>query len=311
MNSDFLSKCQQWWTPERLNKLTAGKKLVLTPLDAPELLRVMGLLNPDASMSADNVSKFLQINHMLHLLMPTLEDLRSRFTVVRVFDACCGNSFLTLLLGWLFAHRWNKSCEIIGVDLNAKVIHQSQERAKKLGLENVLKFKVAPVGNETWVEAYGDLFHPATGADVPRPHLVVALHACDTATDYALAAAIHTKADAIAVAPCCQAELAKIWKDVKITDHPFRPIFETPNLRREIAAQVTDTMRLLLCRSRGYEVTATEFIPASHTPKNRLLLCIRRGNYLKGASMEFERLKQSLASTTIQLESLLAEEGRA
>ncbi len=306
MDQEFAIKCRSWWTPERLQKITGGKNLLLTPPRAPELLRVMGLLNQDGSMSSDNVSKFLQINHMLQLMLPSLEDLRQRFKVVRVFDAGCGNSFLTLLVAWLFRSHWQKECEIIGVDLNTKVIQQSLQRAKTLGYDEFLKFAVAPIADTTWNEVYRSGFQTPESEEIPRPHLVTALHACDVATDYALSAAIHRKADVIAVAPCCQAELAQKWKGLPASDHPFHPIFATPNLRREIAAQCTDTFRLLLCRAHGYEVTATEFVPASHTPKNRLMLCVRRGNYLRRAADEYERLKEALGGCAIKLETLLA-----
>jgi len=306
VDQEFITKCQKWWTPERLQKITGGKNLLLTPPRAPALLRVMGLLNQDGSMSSDNTSKFLQINHMLQLMMPSLEDLRERFKVVRIFDVGCGNSFLTLLVAWLFRTHWGKDCEIIGVDLNAKVIQQSVQRAKTLGYESCLKFAVAPISNTTWQDIYTQSFPLSPDQEVPRPHLVTALHACDVATDHALAAAISLKSDVIAVAPCCQAELAKQWKALPASDHPFHPVFATPNLRREIAAQMTDTLRLLLCRAHGYEVTATEFVPASHTPKNRLLLCVRRGNYLRQAADEFTRLKGALGDCTITLEALLA-----
>ena len=91
-------------------------------------------------------------------------------------------------------------------------------------------------------------------------------------------------------------------------DHPFAPLFHTPNLRRETAAVITDAMRVLLVRGHGYEVTATEFTGSEHTAKNRLLTCVRRGNYLAQAGEEFQRLKEALAQQSITLEELLASE---
>lgn len=298
MRNEFEAKATRHWTKDREDKLTAGKNLLLKPSNAAWLLRVIGLLNGDASMAADNARKFLQINHMLTLLKPQLEDLARRHATVRVFDACCGNSYLTLLVAWLFHEQWKKPCFILGVDRNAKLIERSAKRAADLGYDGFLQFATDTVDNDTWTR------HVPTGE---RPHLLLALHACDIATDFALAAGVHAKADVIAAAPCCHAELAQKWKDLGATikEHAFAPIFRTPNLRRETAAQLTDTLRLLLLRSRGYEVTATEFVPSDHTPKNRLLLAERRGNVLASAQAEHQALKAALGDQAIKLEELL------
>ena len=298
MRIPFEAKAAVHWTKDREDKLTSGKNLLLKPSNAAWLLRVIGLLNADASMAADNTRKFLQINHMLTLLKPQLEDLAARHQPVRVFDACCGNSYLTFLVAWLFHDAWKKPCFILGVDRNDKVIARSTARAEELGYSEFLSFAADAVGDDTWTK------HVPGGE---RPHLLLALHACDTATDFAIAAGIKAKADVIATAPCCHAELAQKWKDLGAAakDHPFSPVFRTPNLRRETAAQLTDAMRFLLLRSRGYEVTATEFVPSDHTPKNRLLLAERRGNFLAAAATEHQALKAALGDQAIKLEELL------
>ncbi|MBM4253242.1 MAG: SAM-dependent methyltransferase [Deltaproteobacteria bacterium] len=309
-DTEFTAKATRHWTKEREAKITGGKDWLIRPSESAPVLRAVGLLNADASMSADAVRKFSQINHMLTLLRPVLEDLVARHQQVRVVDACCGTSYLSLLLAWLLRHKWHKDAQIIGIDANAKVIATSQQRAVALGLGDMLRFTAARVGDRPWHDIYGALFPVASDGEIsaaPRPHLVISLHACDTATDHAMAFAVHAKADAMAFAPCCHAELARKWKDLaeSKTLHPFSPIFQTPNIRRETAAHFTDTMRMLLLRSRGYEVTATEFVPAAHTVKNRLLLCQRRGQYLKSAGVEFSEMKAALLNTGIILEDLL------
>src|SRR5690606_35070577 len=107
-----------------------------------------------------------------------------------------------------------------------------------------------------------------------RLHAVLALHACDTATDDALALGIRRNADVLAVAPCCQAELAQHFRKPGSApaDSPLAVILHSPNLRREACAVFTDALRLALVRALGYEATATEFIESSHTPRNRLIL---------------------------------------
>jgi SAM-dependent methyltransferase len=301
LRAEFEAKAAVHWTKDREAKLTSVKNLLVRPSNAAWLLRVIGLLNGDATMSADNSRKFLQINHMLTLLKPQLEDLGRRHAPVRVFDACCGNSYLTFLIAWLFHEEWKKPCLIVGVDRNERLIARSTQRAADLGYAQFLSFAADTIDDGTWER------HVSVGE---RPHLLVALHACDIATDFAIAAGIKGKADVIATAPCCQAELAQKWKDLGATAkaHPLAPIFRTPNLRRETAAQLTDAMRLLLLRSKGYEVTATEFVPSDHTPKNRLLLAERRGNFLAAAAEEYRALKTALGDQTIKLEELLRDD---
>ena len=291
---DFNDIAHKWWTSERLKKIMGDKKYSITPVSAPLLLRSLGLLNSDATMSPDNLKKFIQINHMFNLLEPHFEDLVKRHKVVRILDAGCGKSYLTFLLAWCFLEKWKHPAEIIGVDTNTKIIKSCNEKAEKLGFSNILHFESASMLTYKWNKD-------------SRPNAVVALHACDTATDMALSFAIKEKADFIAVAPCCQAELARKWKDDD-TVHPLSPVFHTPQVRREIAAHFTDALRICLIRSRGYEVTATEFVPSSHTPKNRLITCVRRGNHLESAENEFNSLKEHIGGKSITLEELLTTE---
>jgi hypothetical protein len=299
----FAQKAKAYWAEAQCKKLMGDKKYLLTPSDAPDLLRVLGLLNSDASMSADAVRKFQQINHMVNLLLPQLVEISERHKNPLLLDACCGTSFIALVLAWLFHTKWNKSCRIIGIDRNPAVIAKSRERAELLGYGEFCKFSVGEVSEAGWLVAQQTLFPEA---EASRPHLLAALHACDTATDYALALGVKAGADFMAIAPCCQAELAKQWSEVKAAEHPFAPIFQTPNLRRELAASFTDTLRLLLIRGHGYEVTATEFVPAAHTPKNRLLVCTRRGKFHKESKAQYQALKSALAGSTLTLENLLS-----
>jgi len=318
MDQRFQDKARIYWTPERLAKVTGGKKLLVTPDRAPLLLRTMNLLNADGSMSANDVRKFRQINHMAALMAPELERLSGQMKEVRILDVGCGNSYLTLLAAWLFHEHWHKPCQIIGIDTHEQRITASRDRAQMLGYQGFLKFHLLTAGSNAWQEAWRAGFGSQEGQEsisssgevvppvaVPRPNVVIALHACDTATDEALALGFAEKADFIAVAPCCQAELAATWTQLASSQHPMSPLFRSPHLRRETAAHITDMMRMLLMRSVGYEVTATEFVGLEHTPKNRLITCIRRGRYLKEAWDQFLEFKHSWSDTSIALEGML------
>ena len=294
---------EKHWTSERLKKLTGGKKLLLLPTNGADLLFTLGLMNRDASLSADQVSKYLQINHMLELTRRPLERLKERFPKVRLLDCGCGNSYLTFLLAWYFKEILRHPFEIVGIDTNSKFIERSRERAITLGFETSVTFEAKSVDEfyQTMSEQPEDLKKSS------RFHGIFSLHACDTATDDALGLALRTSADFIACAPCCQAELARKWTEFSGTNssHPFKVIINAPLLRRETGALMTDALRILLLRGSGYEVTTTEFVPSEHTPKNRLISAERRGSYLKEAMVEYVTLSDSLGEVSIKLEGLL------
>jgi SAM-dependent methyltransferase len=268
------------WTEERTRALTGGKRLAVLPGEAPVLLRALGLLHRDATMPPAQVRKFLQINHVVRVLEPALAALRARHPVIRIVDAGCGRSYLTLLLAWCARERWRHPVEILGVDRNPDVIAECRRRTALAELDDVVRFEVARLED----------------VRIPDIHAVLALHACDTATCDAIALGAARAAELIAVAPCCQAELARAWAALAERGGGagpglggFAPIWRAPHLRREIAAHVTDAMRALLLRAAGYRVTALEFVPAQHTAKNTLLRAVR-AEPDPGARAEYDAL---------------------
>ncbi len=298
------SDSKTYWTPERQKKFLGGRQLILTPWQGERLLRTLGLTNKDGSLSADSSRKFIQINHMLQLILGEVKKLADQIPALHVVDAGCGNAYLSFLVYWYLHEIKKVPTSILGVDFEAERLARAQQRSEELGYASQLRFAQADLRSFEWQKTYTETFGPA--ATAPRPHLFLALHACDTATDYALAEAIRCKSDVIAVAPCCQAELAHAWKSLSSYDSlGLKPVLQNAHFRREVGADMTDMLRVLLLRSRGYEVTATEFVPSEHTPKNRLLLAVRRGSYLLAAQQEYEALKASLGGVAITLEQLL------
>ncbi len=293
--SNFVEKALKHWTKDRIEKLTAGHKYQILPNLAPGLLRTLGILNQDGTMSADATRKFIQVNHLLALFKPHFEDLNTRHKEVKILDAGCGSSVLTFTLAWAYQNLWNHPTKILGIDSNAKLIDKSLANAQHVDFADTIEFKCSSISEFIWTD------HPL-GSD-SRPHAVVALHACDTATDDAIALGIREKSDFIAVAPCCQAELAKKWKTLadQTKNHALKPVFHNPHLRRELGANFTDLMRVLILRGHGYEVTTTEFTMSHATPKNTLILATRRGRYHKESQQEFHALAEWCGGTSISL----------
>lgn len=303
MDQRFVERAQRYWTPDRLARVTGGKDLLVHPDEAPYLLRVMGLLNGDCSMSTKCVRKYRQINHMLRLIMTKVEAVARLKKPVCVLDACCGSSFLSLLLAWLFEEKLRVDYRVLGLDRNPQAIEDSRERVRLMGWGARTGFGVGTIDERSWRRNFNEVF-PADSAD-SNPNILIALHACDTATDDALMLGVRLGSELIAVAPCCQAELARQWKDATVVKSPIEIFMQTPEFRRECAADATDAMRMLLMRSSGYDVWAREFVPSDHTPKNRLLICLKGDADVQMAMNEYLAFKNAMGGMGIGLESRL------
>ncbi len=305
---ELLSRAREHWTAARLGELARGKALLLPPVEAAPLLRTIGLLHRDASMPPAQVRKYWQVSHMVTLLGSALRALLAEHAVVRILDAGCGRSYLSLALAWVAEHRWGGRVQILGVDRNADVLDECRRRARFSQLDHALRFSASSLGaldlRAAWAEAFaapeaavdlvdearalagealGSARAPASASALSAldVHAVISLHACDTATCDALALAARLGAPLVAVAPCCQAELARGWAALAEQPdapgnepRPFRAVWSMPHLRRETAADITDAMRAVLLRACGYEVSAIEFVPSQHTRKNTLIKAI-------------------------------------
>lgn len=286
---EFTRLAHAHWTPARTADLTGGKQLEIVPAEAPLLLRALGLLHRDASMPPPEVRKFLQINHVVRVMRSAIAELSSSYPIVRLLDAGCGRSYLTLLLAWCAKHRWGQRIEVLGVDRNATLIDECRRRTAIAELDDVVRFEARSLHDL-------ELVAPVHG--------VFGLHACDTATCDAIALGIRLDAHLIAVAPCCQGELARGWSALEGAG-AFAPIWRMPHLRQETAAHLTDAMRVLLLRSAGYEVTPLEFIAHEHTKKNTLIRALRRGLPDEAARAEYETLVTATGGVGIALAGVL------
>jgi hypothetical protein len=260
------------WTPQRLRELSRDKTLLLPPVEAAPLLRSLSILRADGSIPPDRMRKYLQINHMVAVLGPSLRELMASRPVVRIVDAACGKSYLSLLLAWVMREMHHHPVEVLGVDRNVALIDEVKRITALAEIRDVRHeasaLSVLDVRG-AWARAFGQ----------EQPiDAMIALHACDTATDDAIALGVDLGVTLIAVAPCCQAELARGWAARAESGEPsdFAPVHRAPHLRREIAASLTDAMRTELLRAVGYQVWPIEFVPSEHTPKNTLLRAMRR-----------------------------------
>ena len=284
----YSARAREHWTPERTAALADGKRLAILPGEAPALLRALGLLDGDGALPPDRARKFFQINHLVRLIELPMTALHAAHATVRVVDAGCGRSYLTLLLAHVAKQR-GVGIDVLGIDRNPALIEECRRRTALAELDDVVRFEARPVDDP---------------GELGEVHAVVALHACDTATCDAIALGVAANASLIAVAPCCQAELARSWSELEHTTGGFAPVWRAPHLRREIAAHVTDAMRMTLLRAAGYRVSAAE-LASEHTKKNTLLRAERDDVDRDAARAEYAELVATTGGRGLHLANRL------
>ncbi len=257
----------------RARKVMGGKNRALRPDASADLLRVIGIMNPDGTISARSAKKYKQVNHFVELCRPVWERrVAQRSPTVeaplRILDLGCGNAYLGFVLAEAL-HQAEVPMRLHGVDRREDFIDQCRQRAEALGRPG-LSFETNSIA---------DVDLPSTPLG-GTPELVVALHACDTATDDALALAVRAGAGSILAAPCCQHELSGQLQDLEPATTgaaaPVPALLKHSVLRQDYAAQLTDGLRVELLEACGYHVDAIEFVGSQHTPKNLLLRAHRR-----------------------------------
>nr|WP_304466048.1 SAM-dependent methyltransferase [Vitiosangium sp. GDMCC 1.1324] len=226
------------------------------PDQSKELLRELHLLTREGNLNADALRKLKQVNHLVGLLKPAMEDVQTRHDAPVVVDAGSGNAYLGFILYELFL-KDAEAGTLVNVEGRPELTQRAKERAGRLGFGR-MEFQTAHLETAQWPE---------------RVHLLTALHACDTATDDALAVAIQKGADHVAVVPCCQAEVAAQLKESRqAVDPTLALLYQHAWHRREFGSHLTNVIRALTLEAFGYQVTVTELTGWEHSLKNELIL---------------------------------------
>ncbi|RIX50860.1 SAM-dependent methyltransferase [Paenibacillus nanensis] len=218
---------------------------------APFLVE-LGIMTPEGRVHAKKQDKYRQINRFLEMVSDVLDSL-PRDREIKIVDFGCGKSYLTFALYHLLAVEQGRDISVVGLDLKEDVIAFCSELANKLGYEK-LRFLVGDIAEYEGQES----------AD-----MVVTLHACDTATDAALAKAVGWGASVIMSVPCCQHELFR-----QVENDVLSPLLTQGLLKERFAALATDAVRGNLLEVLGYKVHMLEFVDPEHTPKNLLIRAV-------------------------------------
>ena len=231
------------------------KQYILEEGTMVPFLRDLGVMTEEVKIVRTKFDKFRQINRFLEFIEDILPQL-DKGREVTILDFGCGKSYLTFAMYYYLHELKQYDIRIIGLDLKTEVIRHCNELSKKYGYEKL-----------TFLE--GDI---ADYEGVDRVDMVVTLHACDTATDYALAKAVGWHAKVILSVPCCQHEI-----NGQIANDVLKPILKHGLLKERFSAIVTDALRAEYLEREGYEVQVLEFIDMEHTPKNILIRAIDTG----------------------------------
>ena len=258
-------------TEERRNVQLAHnrvKKYILEEGIPVPFLVDLGVQTKDGKVVRSRYDKFKQINRFLEFIQDILPTL-SKERTVHIIDFGCGKSYLTFAIYYYLHDLKGYDVEITGLDLKEDVIANCNRLSVKYGYEKLrfIKGDIAEYDGQNAVD------------------MVVTLHACDTATDYALAKAVGWGAKVILSVPCCQHEVNK-----QIRNEELSSLLKYGIIRERMAALITDAVRANLLESEGYETSILEFIDMEHTPKNLLIRAVKR-DHVDEYRQEEERQK--------------------
>ena len=257
----------------------------LRPGQSVELLKELHILTRDGRLNQDSRRKLKQVHHLVQFIEKLLLELPDQGAHATLADHGAGKSYLGFML-YDFFFKGRGDGVIYGIETRAELVERSRELAARLGFEG-MRFLPLSVAES------------AQSSELPaRIDVVTALHACDTATDDAIAFGLAKQARAMVLVPCCQAEVAACLRQNKalaLSRTPLAELWRHPLHTREIGSQLTNVLRCLYLEASGYQVTVTELVGWEHSMKNELILARHTG--------------QRKASAAQRLRALLAEFG--
>ena len=239
----------------------------LLPEDDP-VFAALGLADARGRIKPSRMAKYRQVEDFLRILDRSVADAIARGHLrapsagepLRIVDLGCGNGYLTFAAQRFLSERRELPVRVTGVDVKEQSRDHNNAVARELGIDAT--FVAGTIGEAVFDDA---------------PDVVLALHACDTATDDALARAVGWEAALVLAAPCCHHDIAAQLRAAP-APAPYASLVRDGILRERFADTLTDTLRALLLRRAGYRVDVMEFVDSAHTPRNTLLRAVRTGS---------------------------------
>ena len=269
-------------TTAKVPATDAGVLQELRPGQSVELLKELHILTREGKLNQDSRRKLKQVYHLFQFIEPLLHEFSQAEHAPTLADHGAGKSYLGFILYDLYFKALGRG-HIYGIEWRADLVEKSHLLAQRLGFERMsfLNLSVAD----------------STGAtELPeRIDLVTALHACDTATDDAIAFGLQKKVRAMVLVPCCQAEVAaclRQGKALQLARTPLAELWRHPLHTRELGSQITNVLRCLYLEANGYQVTVTELVGWEHSMKNELIVAKYTGQKKRSAVERLQALLQ-------------------
>ena len=261
----------------------------LRPGQSIELLKELHILTREGKLNQDSRRKLKQVYHLYQFIEKLLNELPGAGARATVADHGAGKSYLGFILYDLFFKNLSGG-RIFGVETRPELVQKSQELASKLGFDRMsfLNLRVSDAAQSDEMPSQIDV--------------VTALHACDTATDDAIAFGLAKKARYMVLVPCCQAEVARALGQNKVfalKRTPLAELWRHPLHTREMGSQITNVLRCLYLEAMGYQVTVTELVGWEHSMKNELIIARHTGQPQRNAAERLRALLQEFGLTAL------------
>ena len=278
--------------PQVIEELRSGQSI--------ELLKELHILTREGKLNQDTRRKLKQVYHLYQFIEPLLNDVLNTGTAFTLADHGAGKSYLGFILYDLFfnvaqlgkATACHVQGHMYGIETRSELVEKSIAMAARLGFERMSFLNLS-------------VKESAMSIDLPsRIDIVTALHACDTATDDAIAFGLAKQARHMVLVPCCQAEVAGFLRKSKalnLSRTPLAELWRHPLHTREFGSQITNVLRCLQLEANGYDVTVTELVGWEHSMKNELIL----------ASQPKVATPAKTSAAQVRLQQLLSELGLA
>jgi len=235
----------------------------IRPGQSIELLKELHILTRDGKMNQDSRRKLKQVYHLYQFIEPLLQEIQLAHGEINLVDHGAGKSYLGFILYDLFCKSRPEASKIYGIESRDELVTSSRLLAEKLRFTGMTFLNLSVAASTA-----SDLL-PA------RIDMVTALHACDTATDDAIAFALQKQARFLVLVPCCQAEVAAVLRKHKgkmLAGNALTELWRHPLHTREFGSHVTNVLRCLQLEAHGFQVNVTELVGWEHSMKNELII---------------------------------------
>ncbi|MDP3700178.1 MAG: SAM-dependent methyltransferase [Hylemonella sp.] len=268
----------------------------IRPGQSIELLKELHILTREGKLNQDSRRKLKQVYHLFHFIEALLQDLQAQRSGsasaergITLADHGAGKSYLGFIIYDLY-FKQRPHGHVYGIESRPELVQKSRELAERLGFERMSFLNLSVADSMQ------------SGELPERIDIVTALHACDTATDDAIAFGLQRRAPYMVLVPCCQAEVARTLnsgKALSLSRTPLAELWRHPLHTREMGSQITNVLRCLYLEAMGYHVTVTELVGWEHSLKNELIIARHTGQRKRAAAQRLQAILEEFGLSAL------------